>query len=187
MRIIIDPEVLQRENLTLGEYFVLLMAYTGLNYKESLDSLVAKGKVQPNLFDKMSVVLSDNDKDYITDILLDSNPRVKQSGIDFNHVAKEMQNIYPAHKKPGTSYDWRGTTYGIARKLKTTVAVHGFNFTEEEALNATQEYVESFGEDKTKMRLLKYFILRTDGKNKEIDSPFMTIIENNRYYDSNIR
>lgn len=180
MRITIDTEVLQREHLSLGEFLVLLMGYKEINYKECLDSLIDKGVIQPNMFNRMSVALSDKAKEMVAYMLVNSDPRVAGSGIDYDRLAQGLQSIYPAHKKPGTSYDWRGKTYEIAHKLKTLVAVHGFDFTESEAIKATKEYVDSFEEDRSKMQLLKYFILRTDGKNGEISSQFMSIIENNR-------
>lgn len=65
MRITIDTEVLQSEHLSLGEFLVLLMGYKDIDYKESLDSLINKGVIQPNLFNRMSVVLSDNIKYFI--------------------------------------------------------------------------------------------------------------------------
>jgi len=40
-------------------------------------------------------------------------------------------------------------------------------FTEQEAIDATKEYVDSYKDDTTKMRLLKYFILRTYFDNKK--------------------
>lgn len=180
MKITINTEVLQRENLTLGDFLVLLIGYYDIDYKECLDSLVNKGVVQPNLFNRMDIVLSDNTRDRVAYILTKSDEKVKSSGINFDSLAAKLQNIYPAHKKEGTSYEWRGKTTEIAQKLRTLVAWYDFQFTEQEALNATKEYVDSFDGDWTKMQLLKYFILRTDGKNGNISSQFMTIIENNR-------
>ena len=180
MRITIDTEVLQKEHLSLGDFLVLLMGYKDIDYKESLDSLINKGVIQPNLFNRMSVVLSDNTREYVSKILLDSDSKVMESTIDFENLAIQLQSIYPTGNKPGTSYNWRGKLKEIELKLKALVAVHGFDFTESEAIQATKEYVSSFDGDRTKMQLLKYFILRTDGKNGEISSQFMSIIENNR-------
>lgn len=180
MRITIDTEVLQSEHLSLGEFLVLLMGYKEINYKESLDSLIDKGVVEPNIFNRMSVVLSNNTKEFVSKVLLDSDAKVMGSKVNFETLAKELQEIFPKGNKSGTSYYWRGWTKEIEQKLKTLVAVHDFTFTESEAIKATKEYVDSFEEDRSKMPLLKYFILRTDGKNGEISSQFMSIIENNR-------
>ena len=90
-----------------------------------------------------------------------------------------MQDIFPQGCKSGTTYSWRDKTETVAQKLRALVVIHHFSFTKEEALKATKEYVDSFSEDKEKMQLLKYFILKTHN-DKSIDSMFMTIIENNR-------
>ena len=90
-------------------------------------------------------------------------------------------SCYPNGIKPGTTYYWRGTKEEIAQKLRILVVKYNFQFTEEEAIAATEEYVNSF-KDYKHMKLLKYFLLKTlvsDGR-IEIDSPFMSIIENNR-------
>lgn len=180
MNITINTEVLQGEGLSLGDFLVLLIGYYDINYKETMDNLIDKGVIQPNLFNRMSMVLSNNSKNYISKLLTECNDKIVNSRIDFTSLAKKLQDIYPAGMKLGTTYLWRDNIDLIAQKLKTLIAKHGFTFTEEEAINATKEYVSSFKEDKQRMMLLKNFILRTDNKEQLIDSMFMTIIENNR-------
>ena len=179
MNITINTDVLQRHKLSLGEFLVLLMAYHEVDYKECCSRLVEIGIASNNLYNPPNIVLSDNSKDLVARIIIDSNEKVIASKIDFTKLANELIDLYPQGKKPGTSYSWRDNGSVIEQKLKTLIAMHGFTFTEQEAIDATKEYIASFGEDKTHMHLLKYFILRTD-KDGNIDSPFMTIIENNR-------
>ena len=182
MRININTEVLRRNNLTLGEFLVMLMGYHNIDYEQCFNHLVKAGIVEPNLFSNMSVILSDNSKNLVAKVLMESDEKVIRSGIDFDGLALKLQDIYPKGIKSGTTYLWGGDTAEIAQKLRVLVGKHGFLFTEEEAINATLEYVNSF-KDRKYMQLLKYFILRTtDDKcgHKEINSMFMTIIENNR-------
>lgn len=94
-------------------------------------------------------------------------------------------NIYPSGNKSGTSYLWGGTLEEIAQKLMVLVTVHSFIYTEDEAIKATKEYVGSFEGDRSHMKLLKYFLLRTRKTEQEIDSDFMTIIEKNRDENNN--
>ena len=178
MKLTINTDVLQREHLSLGEFLVLLLGYYNLKYKECYNTLIRDGTIQANLFDKNEIILSDNTKNLIAKILMESDEKVINSSIDFNSLALKLQALYPKGNKSGTSYSWRDNTGVIAQKLRTLVALHNFSFTEEEALRATKEYVDSF-EDKEKMQLLKYFILKTthDG---QVTSLFMTTIENNR-------
>lgn len=179
MKITIDTEILQRNNLTIGEFLVMLFGYCDVKYKENFDKLVEKSIINKNLFDKDSMVLSNNTRDLIARVLIESDAKVMGYDLNFEELAKKLQDIYPQGNKPGTTYNWKDNTAVIAFKLRTLVAKYGFIFTEDEAIKATKEYVESFEDDNKNMKLLKYFILRTS-KDDSIDSMFMTIIENNR-------
>lgn len=179
MKITIDTEILQRNNFTLGEFLVMLFGYCDVKYKGNFDKLVEKSIISKNLFDKDSMVLSNNTRDLIAKVLIESDAKVMGYELNFEELAKKLQDIYPKGNKPGTTYNWGDNTTVIAFKLRTLVAKYGFIFTEDEAIKATKEYVESFEDDNKNMKLLKYFILRTS-KNDSIDSMFMTIIENNR-------
>lgn len=179
MKITIDTEILQRNNFTLGEFLVMLFGYCDVKYKGNFDKLVEKSIISKNLFDKDSMVLSNNTRDLIAKVLIESDAKVMGYELNFEELAKKLQDIYPKGNKPGTTYNWGDNTTVIAFKLRTLVAKYGFIFTEDEAIKATKEYVESFEDDNKNMKLLKYFILRTS-KDDSIDSMFMTIIENNR-------
>ena len=183
MKITINTEVLKKQHLTMGDFLVMLIGYYGINYKETLDKLIRDGTLEKNVFNPYDMVLSNNTKNLVAGILLESNEKANSLGIDFEALAEKLQGIYPDGMKPGTSYYWRGDTTTIAMKLRALVAKHGFTFTEEEAVKATKGYVDSFkGKDLKQMSLLATFILKTkrqpDGN--EVDSMFMTIIENNR-------
>ena len=184
MKITIDTEVLKREHLTMGEFLVMLIGYYDVKYKDVLDKLIDKGIVNRSVFDKYDMVLSNNTKNLIAKTLLESDEKANSLGIDYEALAKKLQEIYPSGVKPGTTYFWRGDTSAIAQRLRALVAKYDFTFTEEEAIKATKEYVNSFKDNETKqMSLLGFFILKikkTDDGDREIDSLFMTIIENNR-------
>lgn len=163
----------------MGEFLVMLMGFYNIKYKDCFDELISRQIIAKNLFDKDSMVLSDNTRNLVSNILIMSDKRITNSNIDFISLAERLQNLYPKGCKSGTTYSWRGDTEEIAQKLRALVVVHNFSFTEEDAVKATKEYVDSYGESYDKMQLLKYFILKTS-KDGEIDSMFMTIIENNR-------
>lgn len=96
-----------------------------------------------------------------------------------------MRDLYPSGKKPGTNYSWKDSGIVIAQKLKTLVAKFGCSFTEEDALEATKKYIESFNGNYTYMQLLKYFILKTDKSTGDIKSDFMSLIENKEEVENN--
>lgn len=180
MDITINNEVLRKEHLTMGEFLVMLMGFYNVRYKDCFEDLVNRKIIYRNVFDKDDMVLSDNTKNLITNILMKSDKRVTGGDIDFPSLAKKLQDIYPDGCKAGTSYSWRDNTEIIANKLRALVVIHHFSFTEEEAVKATKSYVSYFNKDNMEdMQLLKYFILKTK-KDGDVSSMFMTIIENNR-------
>lgn len=187
MKLTINTDVLSKENLTLGEFLLLLMNHYGEDYSTCFDKLVKAGLIEPNLFKAMSAVLSNNTKNLIAKILMESDERAVKSGIDFDSLADKLRECYPEGIKPGTTYEWKGKTEEIAQKLRTLVVKYDFAFTEEEAIAAVREYVGTF-KGYMYMQLLRNFILNTrkdsDGR-IEIESLFMTIIENNREGNEN--
>ncbi len=184
MKFTVNTDVLQHEHLTMGDFLVLLMGYYNVNYKECLDKIIANKLVNTNVFNPNEIVLSNNTKDLITRILISSDDRIINSGIDYTALAEKLQALYPKGNKSGTTYSWIDKTSLIAQKLCTLIVEYNFSFTEHEALKATEEYVKSFSDDKSHMQLLKYFILKTS-KDNDMESMFMTIIENNRQHEEN--
>lgn len=188
MRITIDTDVLTRNNIDLGEFLVLLMGYNNYNFDDCFGSLVDNKLADIDKFTMGNIVLSNNSKNLITRLLLECDEIIKKSPIkDFYALAAQLRNIYPEGNKAGTTYQWRSTVEDVAQKLMCLVVVHGFVFTEDEAIKATKEYVNSFKGDRSHMKLLNYFILRTRKEQQEIESDFMTIIENNRWDKMSIK
>ena len=114
MKITINTDVLQKEHLSFGDFLVLLMGYHDLSYKEIQEKLIRDGIVQSNVFNKDAMVLSNNTKDLVTKILMESDNKILSCGLDFNNLAAKLQEIYPSGNKPGTSYSWRDCNETIA-------------------------------------------------------------------------
>lgn len=175
-KISINKDVLEKYNLSIDEFLVLLLTYNKANIHEVRESLVNKGLADYSVVDD-TLIISSTTKDLITSVTIDSDVTVISKDKEFKELAEKLKEIFPKGKKAGTTYMWRDSTAVIARKLKTLVVKYDYEFTEEQALKATKAYVESFNGDYTYMQLLKYFILKTmpDG---EIRSDFMSYIEN---------
>lgn len=185
MKITINTQVLSKYNITLGEFLLMLIGYHEINYEALYKKLVDNHLIEPNLFDTMSIVLSNNSRDLVARILTESDDRIINSDIDFDGLAKKLQELYPDGIKAGKTYPWRGKTEEIAQKLRVLVSKLNFEFTEEEAIAATKEYIESFEPPYTFMHTLRNFLLYTTVVNGqyEMESQFMTIVENNRFQD----
>lgn len=181
MKWTIDSNILDKYNLSMDEFVLLLFLARGGNIQECMNSLLAKKWVERNIFHPDQVVLSLETKETVQGILLDSDRLVNGKQDDFESLANQLREIFPKGNKAGTNYNWRGSTAEIARKLKNLVVKYGCRFTEEEAIEATKAYVASFNGDYKYMKLLKYFLLKTPRNNNgdvEIESDFMTYLEN---------
>lgn len=179
MNISISEEVLSKWDLSIQEFLFLLFNVKEGDINECVSSLIQKGWVDKNLFDPTKVVISNNRKEDIATILVDSEK--VETKLEFEDLADKLREIFPKGKKPGTTYMWRDTTAVIAKKLKILVTKYNCKFTEEQAIKATQAYVNSFGGNYKYMQLLKYFILKTPTNasgDVELRSDFMSYVDN---------
>lgn len=187
MKLTIDQTILENNNLTLEEFLVLFLSAKEVDIGDISQSLVAKGFADKDLFSSGKLVISDKVKDLISTISIDSDKNVIDKDSEFTELATELREIYPAGRKDGTTYMWRGTTAEVAKKLKTLVVKYGFVINKESVIKATKEYVNSFNGNYRYMQLLKYFILKSvkdaDG-NIDIKSELMSIIENSGQLDA---
>lgn len=187
MKLTIDQTVLDKNGLTLEEFLVLYLGAKDVDIESVSQSLIAKGLADKDLFSNGRIVISDKVKDLVSTISIDSDKNVIDKDSEFTELATELREIYPAGRKDGTTYMWRGTTAEVAKKLKTLVVKYGFTINKEDVIKATKEYVSSFNGNYRYMQLLKYFILKSvkdaDG-NVDVKSELMSIIENSGQLDS---
>jgi hypothetical protein len=181
MRLTIDERVLAENNLTLDEFLILLFNSREADIKKNIESLVNKGWAERDLFEENRVVLSDNIRQKVADIVIDSEQLAQNNQDNFEALARKLMEVYPEGRKAGTTYYWRGSVSEVARKLKNLVVKYNCKFTEQQAIEATKAYVTSFNGDYKFMKLLKYFLLKAPKNNNgdiEIESEFMTYLEN---------
>lgn len=161
----------------------MLLGYNDVDISFCHDSIIKKHLAEKNLFKEYGIILSNNSKDLIAQILMESDDRAVNCGLDFEDLATKLMEIYPTGIKPGKTYSWRGDVKDIAQKLRTLIVKYEFNFTEEEAIKATKEYIEAFKAPYTYMHTLQNFLLyvkRDSTGHYEMESIFMTIVESNR-------
>lgn len=187
MKLTIDQTILDKNGLTLEEFLVLYLNAKDVDIGAISQSLVAKGLADKDLFSSGKLVISDKVKDLVSTISIESDKNIINKDSEFTELATELREIYPAGRKEGTSYMWRGTTAEIAKKLKTLVVKYGYSFSREDAIKATKEYVSSFNGNYRYMQLLKYFILKSvkdADDNVDIKSELMSLIENSGQLDA---
>lgn len=184
MNITINENILKKYSLTLNEFLVLYLCSQEVDIEDTIQDLILMGIVDRDLHNKASAVVSNNTKELIASIIIDSDKAVVNEDKEFDQLAKKMRELYPEGRKAGTTYYWRDSIPVISRKLKTLVAKFGVKFTEEEALDATRRYIASFNGDYRFMQLLKYFILKTDKNTGDIRSEFLSLLENKEEGDA---
>lgn len=184
MNVTINEYILKKYNLSFEEFVVLYLCAKEINIKDIINSLIEKKIAERNLYDENSAVVSKNSKELINRILVESDKKVIDNDAKFLALAYKMQDLFPKGKKPGTTYYWGGNAPEIAERLKTLVSKFNISFTEEEALDATKKYVESFNGNYKFMHLLKYFIIKYDKNTGTRESDFMTLLENKHEDDS---
>lgn len=119
--------------------------------------------------------------DFVETLFLNSEFSNKNNKVDkYEELAKKLREIFPKGKKSGTSLMWRGSVFEITKKLKTLEKKTGAKFTEQQAIEATKKYVDSFNGIYTYMQVLPYFILKQVPVNGvyEERSQFLSYIEN---------
>lgn len=187
MKLTIDQTILDKYNITLEEFLVLYLGAKEVDVESISQSLIAKGFADKDLFSNGKIVVSDKIKDLISTISIDSDKNVIDKDSEYIELATELRELYPAGRKDGTTYMWRGTTAEVAKKLKTLVVKYGYTLDREKVIKATKDYISSFNGNYRYMQLLKYFILKSvkdaDG-NTEVKSELMSLIENSGQIDT---
>lgn len=181
MKYTIDLTVLEKYNITFEEFLWLLLNRKKADTEQLTSSLITKKIANRDILNSNKLLLTNKSNRIISSVFIDSDKSIENKDAEFEELAKEMQELYPKGKKSGTTYYWRGSLIEIVKKLKTLVVKYKYELNREEVLKATKEYVQSFNGDYTKMRLLKYFILKTDvdsDGNSKVTSDLMASIEN---------
>lgn len=165
MKITIDEKIVEQKGLSIEEFLLLLfLKVSDRPYSEVFEQIVKDGKVYYNN-EAMQTLLMDNTDDLVQTILLDSEKTVPEIERE-EALAIKMQEIFPLGKKEGTSQYYRGNKKEITLKIKKFFKLYG-HYTDEQILQATQKYVDSFNGNYTFMRVLKYFIIKDVKKQGE--------------------
>ncbi len=176
----LDKKLLEKNKLTISEYLTLLGIANRLIPKEHHEKLlknrfIAENKHSTGKEDEFYI--TNTGKRALENIIYDVSHK-GYTDDELRELAEKMQAIYPGGKKPGTNYYWRNSSGELVRKLKEFFKKYGTSFTENQILNATKRYVESYSNNTTYMQLLKYFILKTNRFTGEEASELASYMEN---------
>lgn len=166
MKITIDESVCKKHNLSLAEVIGLLFVrltdepYLSLEKLEQDEKIIKEGiPLQEKYYitnrwdDELSAVIFESDS---------SLPQVN----DISELASKLREIFPKGIKSGSAA-WRGNVREITLRLQKFFKLYGSKYTSEQIIDATQKYVDSFNGDYKFMRILKYFIMKSEVKTDE--------------------
>jgi hypothetical protein len=177
MKITIDSEVIEKDNISIEEFSVLLYYLVGGT--GTLNDVIC------NILWEKNFLIKTEDGYIINNNMLSTIEQwISLSSLSDNkkhhllELAQRMMDLYPTGKKPGTNYYWRDSKQVISQRLAIFIKKYGDNYTDDEIVEATRRYVESFHGDYTLMRLLKYFISKKDSDTKEDSSELLAYLSN---------
>lgn len=184
MKYIIDTDKLKNVDLSLAEFGTLLYYIDRKDsnkFDKITESLWTKGYlikdlhgyiIEPHSFEKLQVILAEC-----------NNPESVNDRASL--LADKLRDIYPNGKIFNTNYYYRCNRQDIINKLKTFFKMYGTKYTDEQIINATQKYVNSFNGNYAYLKLLKYFIWKDERlKGESVQSLLADFIENESSEDT---
>lgn len=194
MKVVIDTEKCKELGITPDVAFYLASLYfDSCITRGTFDNVCTKGFIEYDSFERGYPVngrITQDGVDVIESLFL--NSEITQLVKDSNNVehdrfmvlADKLRSLFPEGRKEGTNLQWRDSTVMICKRLKSLVKKYGVPFTDEEAVDATKRYVESFRGDTRYMQILRYFLWKNDTRNGEETSQFLAYLQN-KESDSN--
>lgn len=166
MRFTIDSEACTKHNLSLSEVLGILLikfSETG-NCQDTIDKLVSEEKLitlgDPiNPYSVYQVTQRWDDE--VSAVLLDAEKSLPKAD-RIENLVKQMRELFPTGMKVGSSA-WRGNIRELKLRMQKFFRLYG-DYTDEQILSATKKYVDSFNGNYTYMRILKYFIFKSETK-----------------------
>lgn len=96
MNISINEKVLKKYDLSVEEFLVLYLCAKEVHIEEVITNLISKGLCEKDLYNRVSAVTSNNTKDLISSILIDSDKAVIDKDEEFLALAEKMRELFPA-------------------------------------------------------------------------------------------
>lgn len=157
MKYVINEDVCNQHNLTLAEVFCILACKSC----DDIYSLIQDMKERELLSSQTEVLYPTMHwDDEVCSVLLESDKEVPV--VDrCKKLAEALRELFPKGIKVGSAA-WRGNVREITLRLQKFFKVYGNKWTDEEVIEAAQKYVDSFNGNYQYMRILKYFIMKSD-------------------------
>lgn len=166
MKYVIDSKVCEKHNLPLSSVLAMLLVKSCEGeVADTINNLLEEQKLVegeaeiPEICNKLFVTQRWDDE--VCSILLESDKSVPQND-RLENLVTQMRELFPTGMKIGSSA-WRGNKRELKLKMQKFFKLYG-DYSDEDILSATKKYVDSFNGNYTYMRILKYFILKSEVK-----------------------
>lgn len=159
MNYTLNQKKIGEQGFTFSEFLILMCIRYGVNPKEALNSLLASNKI---VFEDGRYLIHSGWANRMDLALLNADVDIPEEE-DLEELVKRLIDLFPTGKKEGTNQYYRGSKKDITTKLRKFFKIYG-NYTYEDVYNATKRYVDSFNGDYRYMRILKYFIFKSERK-----------------------
>ena len=167
----IESSTLKNAGLSFEEFLCLVISYIGLDIDATKECLALKGYGCIRNDKGLTLILSDRQKKSVETIIENRvDKKLVGSGRTMEQLkalADRMRNIYPEGYKyvDGRRYAWRDSTTVIAKRLESWFKKYPNTHTDEQIVEATRHYVESFNGNYSMMKVLVYFIMKNENRN----------------------
>ena len=187
MNININEKVCEENNLSVPK--ALALAAIQYSTPKDYEELIKEGlitKYNGSMFEpERRYSLMDKAEELLTKIIINSDSNVTKRSTSIEELADKLRNIYPNGKIINSNYYYRCNRQDIINKLKTFFKMYGTKYTDEQIINATQKYINSFNGNYTYLKLLKYFIWKDERlKGESVQSLLADFIENESAEDT---
>ena len=187
MNININEKVCEENNLSVPK--ALALAAIQYSTPKDYEELIKEGlitKYNGSMFEpERRYSLMDKAEELLTKIIINSDSNVTKRSTSIEELADKLRDIYPNGKIINSNYYYRCNRQDIINKLKTFFKMYGTKYTDEQIINATQKYIDSFNGNYTYLKLLKYFIWKDERlKGESVQSLLADFIENESAEDT---
>lgn len=165
MKITIDEKICEKYGLEVEKVLFLLCLRQNGDINEILRELLEEGIIVATDGDDSELLVTQRWSDIVDSIVLESDDGIMNVD-DVRNLAAALREIFPKGIKSGSAA-WRGNVREITLRLQKFFKLYGNQYSPEQIIDATKRYVESFNGSYQYMRILKYFILKSEVKTQE--------------------
>lgn len=187
MKIEVSDKICEKYNLSIEEALVLIgLKYSSQEVFQKLNKERFLLNLGSSIFEEETKYkLSRKANEALSCILAESTDVVAKRTTNIEELADKLREIYPNGKIFNTNYYYRCNRQDIINKLKTFFKMYGTKYTDEQIINATQKYINSFNGNYAYLKLLKYFIWKDERlKGESVQSLLADFIENESSEDT---